>query len=531
LLPYGAVTQPSLFPRALDYLRLELNRIYFTLGGLVIVLALVLGALLASSPEHDARAQGPSETPVVEIVFDELPTATLMNPSSTRINAKRFPGFAKLAAHSTWYRNNTTVADFTGRALPAIETGVNPGYNTLPIASQQPDSIFTLLGGKYRFNVSEPVTRVCPPSLCGKGKGRAGGPVKGRSAGEFAQSLFEKPRPKLFRRFLKRIRDGRSFNFIHFEVPHEPFHFLPDGRSYNFTPISDVGNHNAQKWAGGAGGTATTWQRHFIQTGYADTLTTRLIKRLKKVGIWNRALVIVTADHGISFDPDGFRRIAFPGNFGGVANPPLFIKYPGQRKGEVSDAHTRTVDIVPTTAQVLGIELPYRTDGEPISADRTQDGSGTESVTIFNALKKDVSEPFSELLDQRDVVLRRSARLLGARTGLFQLGPRPSLLGRRAPRVSRRSARIDSRLDFRDLSIGGDAKVPAFINGTVAGGLAGSVIAIGVNGRIVATCRAFRFRGRTRWGAVVPPSSLRQGSNSIGVYRARSMRLIALGGN
>jgi len=72
--------------------------------------------------------------PVVEVVFDELPTATLMDPGGTRIDRKRFPGFARLAAASTWYRDNTTVADFTGRAVPAIETGVNPGYDTLPIA-------------------------------------------------------------------------------------------------------------------------------------------------------------------------------------------------------------------------------------------------------------------------------------------------------------------------------------------------------------------------------------------------------------
>jgi hypothetical protein len=108
----------------------------------MIVVALALGALIAYKlflPDRDARAVGgtaSSDAPVVEVIFDELPTATLMNPSGTRIDAKRFPGFAKLAAHSTWYRDNTTVADFTGRAVPAIETGIDPDYTTLPISSQ-----------------------------------------------------------------------------------------------------------------------------------------------------------------------------------------------------------------------------------------------------------------------------------------------------------------------------------------------------------------------------------------------------------
>jgi hypothetical protein len=491
--------------------------------------------LAACSSEQDASAQGgPSPSgpvPVVEVVFDELPTATLMNPSGTRVDRRRFPGFAELAKHSTWYRNNTTVADFTGRAVPAIETGINPEYDTLPIASQQPNSIFTVLGGRYRFNVSEPVTRICPAQYCGKEPGRgAGDTFEGVTAGEFAQSAFAKPKPKLFARFLRRLSGGRSFNFIHFELPHEPFHFLPDGRSYNHSPISDVGNHNAQKWAGGVGGAATTWQRHLIQTGYADTLLRRTIRRLKQVGIWNRALVIVTADHGISFDPSNFRRLAFKGNFGGVANPPLFIKFPGQRKGEVSDSHTRTVDLVPTTAAVIGIEMPYRTDGEPITADGSLDGSGTDTVTLSSGFNREIAEQFDEVLRQRQEVLRRQGRWLGTRTGLFELGPTPSLLGRRVPRAGGGSAQLDPNLDLGSVTLAKGRKVPAFVNGTVAAGRAGAVLAIAVNGRVAATCRAFRFHGRTRWGAVVPPRSLRRGSNTVGVFLVRGKRLVPLGG-
>jgi hypothetical protein len=517
----------------------------------LLVAALAVGALFAYKlllPDRDARARGGKvssdvsvapDAPVVEVVFDELPTATLMDPSGTRIDAKRFPGFANLAAHSTWYRNNTTVADFTGRAVPAIETGINPGYTTLPIYSQQPHSIFTLLGGKYKFNVSEPVTKVCPPSLCNHAgsKGREGGPKSrvagnqagssGLTAGQFAQDAFVPPKPGEFQRWAARIpRGGRSFNFIHFEVPHEPFHFLPDGRSYNYAPISDVGSSNAQKWAGGIGGTATTWQRHYIQTAYADMLTKLMIKRLKRAGIWNKALIIVTADHGISFDPKTFRRIAVPGNFGGIANPPLFVKYPGQTKGAVSDIHTHSIDIVPTIAQVLGLELPYKAEGVPISED------GLEGpITIFNGLENSATEQFSTFLAERSQVLSSAAKQLGAHTGLFQLGPRSSLLGRRAPSGSAGTASIDSNLDFGHVRIGGGAKVPAFVNGTIGGAAAGHVVAIGVNGRIVATCRAFRFKGRTRWGAVVPPSTLHSGSDSVGIYLVRGNRLVRVGGS
>ena len=145
--------------------------------------------------------------------------------------------------------------------------------------------------------------------------------------------------------------------------------------------------------------------------------------------------------------------------------------------------------------------------------------------------KNDVSELFPEFLAEREVVLRWAAQQLGAHTGLFRLGPRSSLLGRRAPTGSARTAAIDGNLDLAHVEIRRGHKVPAFVNGTIGAAAAGSVIAIGVNGRIVATCRAFRFQGRTRWGAVVPPSALHRGANSVGVYLARGRRLLRVGGS
>jgi hypothetical protein len=596
------------------------KRIYSRPAGLMIVIALALGALFAYGlyrrgfvkqlldvltpapivflvlfifftnthklifPAENANALGvkvPSNTPVVMVVFDELPTATIMNSSGTAIDAKRFPGFARLASESTWYRNNSTVADFTGRAVPAIETGVNPDWSTLPISSDQPDSIFSLLGGQYRFNVVEPVTDVCPPSLCPNGGGgrppqrqrtrlkalvddlkyvegklilppalanklpdvsatfgnfgnNGGG---GQTAGQFAQDLFVPPTPGEFQRWVGRIpAGGRSFNFIHMELPHEPFHFLPDGRRYEYTPISDVAGPNAQKWAAGEGGVATTEQRHFIQNGYADTLTQLLIRDLKRKGLWNKALIVVTADHGINFDPKTYRRIAYPDDFGGIANSPLFIKYPGQKKSRVSEEHTHTIDIVPTIAQVLGVHVPYKTQGRPISND-----GPTGPVTIKNGLKSTVSQPFSKMLAERRLVLRRNALRFGTDTGLWQLGPRSDLLGSPAPPISGAgsagSATLNKPEQWQHVTFGPGLIVPAFVAASLDDVPDGSLIAIAVNGRVAATCRSFPFTppegGGDHWaGSVIPPQTLHPGHNSIGVYLiGPSGTLTPLGGN
>jgi Sulfatase len=529
-------------------------------------------------PAEDASALGvkvPSNTPIVQVVFDEFPTATLMDPSGKRIDARRFPGFAKLAKGSTWYRDNSTVADFTGRAVPAIETGNNPDFTTLPISSDQPNSIFSLLGGQYKLNVVEPVTDVCPPSLCPDSEGTSAQESQhdrlkslvddlwivqkklflppsmankqpdvsatfgdfgnngggGQTAGNFAQDLFVPPSATEFQDFLDRIpkQADRTFNFIHMELPHEPFHFLPDGRSYNFTPISDVAGPNAQKWATGPGGVGTTWQRHYVQTGYADRLTGLMIDDLKKRGLWKKAMVIVTADHGINFDPATYRRIASPGDFGGIANSPLFIKYPGQTKGKVSNTHTHTTDIVPTIAKTLGVKLPYKTEGQPIDEDT--DGG---KIVIKNGLKSTVSGSFESMLAERREVLARSAEWLGGDTGLFSLGPRPQVLGKPAPPINGASqASLNDPSLWSDVNIERrNLKVPAFVAATLDGVKDGALIAISVNGKVAASARSFLFKGEHWAGSLIPPNTLRQGRNSIGIYQIGNNDVLTpLGGN
>ena len=85
----------------------------------------------AAEPAADTTAgmsspAGPvTDTPVVVVVFDEMPTASLMTPGR-EIDAGRYPHFARLAATATWYREATTVSQATIYAVPAILTGNYP---------------------------------------------------------------------------------------------------------------------------------------------------------------------------------------------------------------------------------------------------------------------------------------------------------------------------------------------------------------------------------------------------------------------
>jgi hypothetical protein len=525
-------------------------------------------------PQGEASALGirvPSHTPVVVVIFDEFPTATLLDRQG-RIDDRRFPHFAALARQTTWYRNNTTVADFTGRAVPAVMTGNNPSGTTLPIASDQPNSIFTLLGGPYRLHVKEAVTHVCPEDLCGEVErprqlrrlhslvsdlkyveGRIILPpalandlpnvsttfgdfgnnnTSDKGAGRFAQDLFTPPSPGEFEHFVDSIpAQGRTLSLIHMELPHEPWRFLPTGQSYFDTSASNLNTSSAARWAVGSAGVASAEQRHYLQTGYADKLVGLLMQRLKRVGIWKRAMVVVTADHGISFQGRGvYRRIAEKANLGGVGNPPLFVKYPGQLKGRPSLVHTQTIDIVPTIAQQLGIKQMYKTQGRPIS----EDGFGGET-SIINGQQEQVRVPLSRVLRERNAVVAQAFFRLGD-GGIYQLGPEPALLGQPAPPLSYGiptgfSATIENTSAFEDVDPLAD-QVPAFVAGDLQGPKPGSVIAVSVNGRIAATCRAFLDEGTLSYAAVVPPQLFRAGRNEIGVYQeSPGGTLISLGGN
>ena len=108
-----------------------------------------------------------SGTPVVWLLFDEFPVISIMDENG-EIDAERYPNFARLAEHSTWFKNTTTYSASTTVAVPSMLTGKIPGKRKLPLFQNFPRNLFTLLGKDYRMNVKESQTRLCPPQLCAR---------------------------------------------------------------------------------------------------------------------------------------------------------------------------------------------------------------------------------------------------------------------------------------------------------------------------------------------------------------------------
>jgi arylsulfatase A-like enzyme len=86
---------------------------------------------------------------------------------------------------------------------------------------------------------------------------------------------------------------------------------------------------------------------------------------LKKHGLYESSLIVVTSDHGEEFREHG--RFIHSQPYDETIHVPLFIKFPGSRwAGTRVSEVVETVDIAPTVLDLLGIEPPETFQGESL---------------------------------------------------------------------------------------------------------------------------------------------------------------------
>jgi hypothetical protein len=487
-------------------------------------------ALPAPAPTWAAT----NRPPVVMIVFDEFPVADIMRPDGA-IDAQRFPGFASLARGSTWFPNAHTVYDGTHEAVPAILDGRLPGPGRDASFRSHRQSIFTLMADLgYRVRAREEATTVCPPRLCRR-VGHYGNPK---------YNILHRRRERLEETIASLRRTRRpTFTFHHSVLPHVPWVYLPSGRArvgYRPGTLPDFASPDG---FGDPFLTLHNEQRHLLQAGFVDREVGGLVRRLKRTRQWRRALVVVTADHGISFQVGSTdRRQVTEANVHEVAPVPLFVKRPGQTRGAVSRAYARTVDVLPTVAHLLHARLRFPVDGRQAfgAAVRARTGVAIERRDLSGEIVVRAPEMEARRRADRD----RRARVFG--TGpwsrVYRIGPNRRLLGRRVPTPTGFHALAAPVARFaapsgRAVLRRGAGPVPTLAAGRLAGGATtgGRDLALGVNGRIAAVGRSFHLAGNpTEWFSLnLPESGLRLGRNPMGLYEVAAggkLRLIGING-
>jgi hypothetical protein len=550
LLPVAAVLGAV---AALAYVRAGLVRSFLTV--LAPVPLVFLGLFLLATPvrklvlEREPRpllVDVESDTPVVLLVFDEISTTSLLAPDG-EIDSVRYPNIAALARDATWFRNAATIDAWTVHAVPAVLTGVEPEHGTLPLFSEHRNNVFTLLGGRYRLHVSESLTELCPRSLCPEARRpfgsrmgalledvgvvylhlaaprdlRARLPSVTGTWGAFLESSHERTRERLgrFRAFVASIDGGRdpTLSYAHVMFPHIPWEYLPSGRRYR-GDATEIPGFEGTAWSDDRYLVDQAHQRYLLQLQFADRLLGELVARLRATGVYDRALLIVMADHGVSFRPNDRRRAFTDTNLEDVAFMPLLVKRPGETNGRIEDKPVQSIDVLPTIADVLDVEVPWRMHGKSLFAPRA------DERYVFVGDKERVSLSAGELVARRDIAFRRQQALFGS--GLYRVGPHPELLGRRTDAVAvsvdgAAKAQIDQEGELRSVDLG-SSYIPARLTGLISGG--GSAprdLAVALDGRIVAVARSFLVEGEERLSVLMPESALVEGANDVELFWVR----------
>ena len=530
--------------------------------------ALLFALLFVTSPgistlfeaEASGRAAaGARDVPVVMVVLDEFPSNLLL-AAPRRIDARRFPNFAVLARTSTWYPNATTVSDETTAAVPAILTGQYPKPGSLPISSQHPDNLFTLLARTHRLNVHEEVTALCPERLC-RGSREAFGPRMRSIAsdgwaayrrvvlpaglreglpdvttgwkdfgGSSSAAVTSKDtgralgsgRSVRYRDFVASVNSaGRpTLDFVHVLLPHVPWTYLPSGRAYSHSDFLP-GLTADFRWTGGAGARFSAYQRMLLQARYTDRLLGDLLRRLRRTRAFDRAVLVVVADHGAAMRPNDFRRRFTATNIGQLATMPLFIKAPGQRRARTMTKHVRTLDVLPTVADLVGARVPWHTDGRSLVSGTYPEPARLRLHRVFGGA--DLVARVATLDRQRSEALSEQLRLFGTGSpfpGRGGPGRRDELIGKPVSEVAGGAKFVVANAaEFQHVHPA-SGTVPAFVDGGAPGAGPGDhrQVAVAVNGRVAAVGETFDLSGGQTFAIMVPDRLLRPGRNDVRAF-------------
>ena len=288
--------------------------------------------------------------------------------------------------------------------------------------------------------------------------------------------------------------------------------YLPSGQVYSV----DYGLNGLTKetWSSDEWAATQSYQRYLLQVGFVDTLLGQLIAQLKAADLYEKSLIVVTADHGVSFRPHDNRRSITETNFADIMAVPLFIKAPFQQQGDILDHNVETIDILPTIADILEIKPPWTVDGDsafsPEPRTKTEKAS---SLSTHIALDKFDAESRA--------AVKRQAQLLPPNTPILPKAAPPGLVGQRIQDLpvtedtqlaitidqSERLAQVDPDAPFLPTHITGTLHAKEF-----------RFIALALNGTVRAITQPWSFavKGRNgKWSALLDPPLLRPGKNTI----------------
>ncbi|WNM59890.1 sulfatase-like hydrolase/transferase [Candidatus Nitrospira allomarina] len=564
------------------YVRWQAVRLFLTVLSPVVVafplwflLFTPVGRLVmpeAIKAQADIEINNP--VPVVLIVLDEFNITALLDAEG-RIDPVRFPNFAALAAQSYWFPNAVATYVETAAAVSGILTGRQPraGVRLNPTATDHPQNLFTLLGDRYALNVVESLTSLCPHTLCKEEDGDAGSSIRYKSffadlaviylhiiappqIGKqlpplhaqwtgFGEELLKngilgqnesdihldlvtggkKSRESQITSFLSQIKQTSSpvLHFLHVILPHTKYEYLASGQQYlnkeRFIPVGWIdGPGWGGRWIGKESLILTAYHQYLQQIGYVDQFLGKLRSSLERAELFDKALIIVTADHGVSFQRGLSMREVQKGNESDILKVPMFVKLPGQREGTIRERLVSGIDVLPTIADLLDFKIPREIDGYSMLDNEIPPRDEIDFLGVGKIKSQDLNG-FPRLKWQVDH--------FGEHTALDRLvpkGPASKLIGQELGDLDISHSTSLKYINESPHQFGqGNLEkrvIPALFSGQIIGTSRRNIpIAISLNERIWATTQASLWAGKRNYFSVLfPPSAFRSGENQVRVF-------------
>lgn len=336
-----------------------------------------------------------------------------------------------------------------------------------------------------------------------------------------------------FESLVSSIEEGEdpALHFLHLQLPHTPYRFLPDGRTYDeagFGPGGDITGSRGPE----AADAAADRQRLLLQVGYVDRLVGQVVDRLKETGLYDDTAIVMTSDHGTGFVPgeshrgldgeDELSEALYPD----ILYVPLIVKAPGVEPGTVSDDNVMSIDILPTIADLLGIDVPWPVDGQSLLGPaRTDSEKRFDKVNLTGGpggFGGGVSLAETQTFDGDEMLARNLERnvdtlLVGDNPEhrVYAITRDGDLVGTEVSELDQAGAAdadlvVDGGLDALAAYTTDDLVVPVHLTGSIDGGPQGDlVVAFAVDGVIAAVVPTFPDGDHPhRFDAMLDPSTL-----------------------
>lgn len=227
-------------------------------------------------------------------------------------------------------------------------------------------------------------------------------PITSFAANPQRQNLFfdERPASQVNDAILPWLRENAEqpfFAWIHYWDPHHP-HVPP-------APFNQL--YLGDPYQG--------------EIAYADHSLGIVLEELKRQGVYDRTMVVVTSDHGEgrgAHNEETHSQLAY----NTTLHVPLIMRVPGPAAGRRITQRVGTVDVVPTVASLLDLPLPDEVEGRSLAGLLTPEGREPDSRGRYYAetLSPRLSHGWGEL------------RVLFEGPYKYIHGPRPELFNVRS---------------------------------------------------------------------------------------------------